>query len=221
MTTQSLFLKFFWNLLFWLIGTLKLCKLYISFRIFFRIHILNFQYFLKFFTLEMKYYRIWFWREFQAISCNYTKKLDRLFFCLIILFRILKRSTFFAHFLFMSNLVLISRRRCSIISLALFFEWNSVFTFSIFCLHFCLHFWLELLFWFVLSENGDAESHSKKKTKRMRTTFTEEQIQILQANFQIDSNPDGQDLERIAQVIQKQSHLKKAWGLDELKVKES
>ena len=34
----------------------------------------------------------------------------------------------------------------------------------------------------------------------MRTTFTEEQIQILQANFQIDSNPDGQDLERIAQV---------------------
>ena len=35
----------------------------------------------------------------------------------------------------------------------------------------------------------------------MRTTFTEEQIQILQANFQLDSNPDGQDLERIAQVF--------------------
>ena len=35
----------------------------------------------------------------------------------------------------------------------------------------------------------------------MRTTFTEEQVQILQANFQIDSNPDGQDLERIAQII--------------------
>ena len=34
----------------------------------------------------------------------------------------------------------------------------------------------------------------------MRTTFTEEQVQILQANFQIDSNPDGQDLERIAQI---------------------
>ena len=45
-----------------------------------------------------------------------------------------------------------------------------------------------------------AESHTKKKTKRMRTTFTEEQVQILQANFQIDSNPDGQDLERIAQI---------------------
>lgn len=49
-------------------------------------------------------------------------------------------------------------------------------------------------------DNSDSESHTKKKTKRMRTTFTEEQIQILQANFQIDSNPDGQDLERIAQI---------------------
>ena len=37
-------------------------------------------------------------------------------------------------------------------------------------------------------DNGDSESHTKKKTKRMRTTFTEEQVQILQANFQIDSN---------------------------------
>ena len=41
----------------------------------------------------------------------------------------------------------------------------------------------------------------------MRTTFTEEQIQILQANFQIDSNPDGQDLERIAQVRPKGKKL--------------
>ena len=38
------------------------------------------------------------------------------------------------------------------------------------------------------------------KTKRIRTTFTEEQLQILQANFEVDSNPDGQDLERIAQI---------------------
>ena len=57
------------------------------------------------------------------------------------------------------------------------------------------------------AENGETESHSKKKTKRMRTTFTEEQIQILQANFQIDSNPDGQDLERIAQVRPKGKKL--------------
>ena len=38
------------------------------------------------------------------------------------------------------------------------------------------------------------------KAKRVRTTFTEEQLQILQANFEVDSNPDGQDLERIAQI---------------------
>ncbi len=38
------------------------------------------------------------------------------------------------------------------------------------------------------------------KTKRIRTTFTEEQVEILQANFNLDSNPDGQDLERIARI---------------------
>ena len=33
----------------------------------------------------------------------------------------------------------------------------------------------------LLSEGGDTDSQvKKKKTKRMRTTFTEEQIQILQ-----------------------------------------
>lgn len=32
----------------------------------------------------------------------------------------------------------------------------------------------------------------------MRTAFTEEQLEVLQRNFEIDSNPDGQDLERIA-----------------------
>jgi LIM homeobox protein 6/8 len=54
-------------------------------------------------------------------------------------------------------------------------------------------------FIFQLESGESSEASAKKKAKRMRTTFTEEQIQILQANFQIDSNPDGQDLERIAQ----------------------
>ncbi|XP_050079110.1 trypsin-like [Anopheles maculipalpis] len=55
------------------------------------------------------------------------------------------------------------------------------------------------------SDDGcEADGYQKNnKTKRVRTTFTEEQLQILQANFNIDSNPDGQDLERIASVTEK------------------
>ena len=45
----------------------------------------------------------------------------------------------------------------------------------------------------------------------MRTTFTEEQISILQANFQIDSNPDGQDLERIAQITGLSKRVTQVW----------
>ncbi len=47
----------------------------------------------------------------------------------------------------------------------------------------------------------------QSKAKRVRTTFTEEQLQILQANFEVDSNPDGQDLERIAQITGMQNNL--------------
>jgi len=47
--------------------------------------------------------------------------------------------------------------------------------------------------------DGEDGSGHKLKTKRVRTSFTEEQLRILHANFRVDSNPDGQDLERIAQ----------------------
>ena len=47
---------------------------------------------------------------------------------------------------------------------------------------------------------SESDSLGRSKSKRVRTTFTDEQLQVLQANFQIDSNPDGQDLERIAQL---------------------
>ena len=66
-------------------------------------------------------------------------------------------------------------------------------------------------FFFISAESGESESHSKKKTKRMRTTFTEEQVQILQANFQIDSNPDGQDLERIAPITGLSKRVTQVW----------
>ena len=48
---------------------------------------------------------------------------------------------------------------------------------------------------------GSTDTTSKKrKSKRNRTTFTDEQIHVLHANFQLDCNPDGQDLERIADI---------------------
>ena len=50
-----------------------------------------------------------------------------------------------------------------------------------------------------LTLDGEDGAGHKLKTKRVRTSFTEEQLRILHANFRVDSNPDGQDLERIAQ----------------------
>lgn len=65
---------------------------------------------------------------------------------------------------------------------------------------------------FVISDGGDSEGyHSKNKAKRVRTTFTEEQLQVLQANFQLDSNPDGQDLERIAQITGLSKRVTQVW----------
>ena len=49
------------------------------------------------------------------------------------------------------------------------------------------------------------------KTKRVRTTFTEEQLSVLQANFQLDSNPDGQDLERIAALTGLSKRVTQVW----------
>lgn len=72
----------------------------------------------------------------------------------------------------------------------------------IFCFA-CFHF-----FW---PDGCDADGYHKSKTKRVRTTFTEEQLQVLQANFQIDSNPDGQDLERIASVTGLSKRVTQVW----------
>ncbi|KAK2566917.1 LIM/homeobox protein Awh [Acropora cervicornis] len=58
------------------------------------------------------------------------------------------------------------------------------------------------------SSGGILKCH---KTKRVRTTFTEEQLQILQANFNVDSNPDGQDLERIAQLTGLSKRVTQVW----------
>ena len=58
---------------------------------------------------------------------------------------------------------------------------------------------------------ADSDSSQKNKAKRVRTTFTEEQLQVLQANFQLDSNPDGQDLERIAQITGLSKRVTQVW----------
>ncbi|KAF8785746.1 LIM/homeobox protein Awh like protein [Argiope bruennichi] len=60
-------------------------------------------------------------------------------------------------------------------------------------------------------ENTDQDHQQKAKTKRVRTTFTEEQLQVLQANFNLDSNPDGQDLERIAQITGLSKRVTQVW----------
>lgn len=61
------------------------------------------------------------------------------------------------------------------------------------------------------AENGDQDHNPRAKTKRVRTTFTEEQLQVLQANFNLDSNPDGQDLERIAQITGLSKRVTQVW----------
>ncbi|CAG9533525.1 unnamed protein product [Cercopithifilaria johnstoni] len=51
----------------------------------------------------------------------------------------------------------------------------------------------------------------KAKTKRVRTTFAEEQLTVLQTHFQIDSNPDGADLERIAAMTGLSKRVTQVW----------
>ncbi|KAK2703779.1 LIM/homeobox protein Awh-like [Artemia franciscana] len=60
------------------------------------------------------------------------------------------------------------------------------------------------------SDDGD-ELGANSKSKRVRTTFTEEQLAVLQANFVLDSNPDGQDLERIANLTGLSKRVTQVW----------
>ncbi|CAB3399344.1 unnamed protein product [Caenorhabditis bovis] len=69
----------------------------------------------------------------------------------------------------------------------------------------CKQHFLELV------EGETGVSHQKIKTKRVRTTFAEEQLSVLQAHFQIDSNPDGADLERIANITGLSKRVTQVW----------
>lgn len=61
------------------------------------------------------------------------------------------------------------------------------------------------------TNNSQASSGLPCKSKRVRTTFTEDQLSILQTHFQIDSNPDGQDLERIATITGLSKRVTQVW----------
>lgn len=56
-----------------------------------------------------------------------------------------------------------------------------------------------------------SNSSATAKSKRVRTTFTDDQLSILQTHFQIDSNPDGQDLERIATITGLSKRVTQVW----------
>ncbi|KAL3314738.1 LIM/homeobox protein Lhx6 [Cichlidogyrus casuarinus] len=49
------------------------------------------------------------------------------------------------------------------------------------------------------------------KTKRIRTSFTPDQLGILQANFDLEANPDGQELERIASSASLNKRVTQVW----------
>ncbi|KAI6221445.1 hypothetical protein M3Y99_01545400 [Aphelenchoides fujianensis] len=55
------------------------------------------------------------------------------------------------------------------------------------------------------------DANQKHKIKRVRTTFAEDQLSILQAHFQRDSNPDGADLERIANQTGLSKRVTQVW----------
>ena len=63
----------------------------------------------------------------------------------------------------------------------------------------------------ILSSISESASSQKPKAKRVRTTFTEEQLQFLQAKFQLDSNPDGNDLEQIAAQAGLSKRVTQVW----------
>ncbi|GFO32219.1 LIM/homeobox protein awh [Plakobranchus ocellatus] len=62
----------------------------------------------------------------------------------------------------------------------------------------------------VNGDNADGQ-HPPKKAKRNRTSYTEAQIKYLQERFNIDSNPDGNELEKIAARIGLKKRVVQVW----------
>ncbi|XP_057312109.1 LIM/homeobox protein Awh-like [Hydractinia symbiolongicarpus] len=66
-----------------------------------------------------------------------------------------------------------------------------------------------------LSPNPSLESENiwmkPNRNKRVRTSFSEEQVQVLQANFEVDANPDSSELERIASDVSLPKRVTQVW----------
>ncbi|KAL3870693.1 hypothetical protein ACJMK2_038737 [Sinanodonta woodiana] len=60
-------------------------------------------------------------------------------------------------------------------------------------------------------DHKDSELAQKAKAKRVRTSFTEEQIKVLQANFNISSNPNDENLDRIAHITGLSKRITQVW----------
>jgi hypothetical protein len=66
----------------------------------------------------------------------------------------------------------------------------------------------DILLIYVLS---DFKKSCEPKAKRVRYSFTEEQLQLLQANFRIGSNPGSQSLNRIAETAGISKRIAQVW----------
>ncbi|CAL2049828.1 unnamed protein product [Caenorhabditis brenneri] len=69
----------------------------------------------------------------------------------------------------------------------------------------CKQHYLELV------EGDTGVSNQKAKTKRVRTTFADDQLSVLQNYFNRDSNPDGADLEKIANMTGLSKRVTQVW----------
>ncbi|XP_065829339.1 LIM/homeobox protein Awh-like [Oscarella lobularis] len=64
------------------------------------------------------------------------------------------------------------------------------------------------------SQTGDGRPSRRSRhcrPKRARTTFSDHQIRILQANFTLESNPDTHELERISQITGLSKRVTQVW----------
>ena len=67
------------------------------------------------------------------------------------------------------------------------------------------------VFFVVGASSGTRRRARRFQSKRARTIFSEHQLQVLHANFNIDSNPDARDLERIAQITGLSKRVTQVW----------